>query len=108
ADALEHVQMSLAHDRSNLFRSDSTLTVSPLRTNETGSIATLGVREQTAAGMPRIVLYLAQNVPGTQDVVRLEIGLYTDLLTIEDHMALSELSLLFGVNLAASIGELES
>jgi len=105
-DAVEAVLLAVAADQAGYFLADSALIFSVLRSNLEHTQAVVAIAEETAAGMLRVCVYLAQNIAGTNDLIRLELVFYVDLFTGGDHAIIAELSQHLGVNLNAYITEL--
>jgi len=104
SDAVDAVLLAVAADQAQYFLADSALMFSVLRSNTDYSIAAMGIAEETAAGMRRVCIYLAQTVPG--GAIRLELVFYLDLFTEEDHAILAELSQAVGLDLSVYLTEL--
>ena len=105
-DAVEAVLLAVARDQAEYFLPDSTFTYSALRSNEARTMAALAIAEETAAGMVRVSIYLAQNIGGSRDVILMELVIYMDLLLDMDRAILTELGQHIGVSLDAYIAEL--
>jgi len=105
-NAVDAILMAVEADLSGYFLPDSTLNASVLRTNEARDIAAMAIAEEMAGGMTRIAAYLAQSVPDSNDVIRLEIVLYLDLFGDEESPILAQLSAQFGIDLSAYITQL--
>jgi len=101
--AMQAVLEAVQADRAEVFLPDSLFNFSTLRTNADRSIAVMAIAEETAAGMQRLHIYLAQNLVGIYSGVRLELALYLDFLTDTDHEILAQLSEQFGLDLGAYI-----
>jgi len=68
-------------------------------------MALLVVTEELTNGEVLVMLYLAQNVPGSNDVVVLDILLFPHLWEEYDEEVLAELSQHIGLDLRAYISE---
>jgi len=78
---------------------DSHLEISDLRTTKDQQTAFLAVTEELTNGMVRILLYMAQTVPDSNDVVVLDVVLFPHLWEAHDDVVLHELSQHIGLDL---------
>ena len=106
--AVETVIWSVEEDLDmGYFFDDSELTFLPIRASADSTMAYTVIFEQMSAtwdNWRRICFYIAQNVPGSQEVVLLDVVLFLDLW--EDHIddpVLAELSALIGIDFASYI-----
>jgi len=83
------------------FLPDSHLEISDVRATADHQMAFLVVIEELTNGVVRVFLYLAQNVPGTNDVVLMDVLMYPHLWEEYDDLVLSELSSHIGLDLRA-------
>jgi len=83
------------------FSEDSTLTIGSIRASEDHQMAYLTIVEKMANGVEIVCFYIAQNIPGTNDVVLLDIVLFTNLWDSRSNAVLAELSEHIGINLGA-------
>lgn len=102
-DAVEALLLPFAQGQTGHFLSDSTLYISPLRTNEDRSVAAMAIAERSASGLTRLYIYLAQviddHTASVGDVISLELVLYVNLFGRQDEAVLAELSSFIGLNL---------
>ena len=78
---------------------DSHLSIGDIRASEDHQMAFLAVTEELTNGITRILLYLAQNVPNSNDVVLLDVVFYPHLWESHDDIVLHELSQHIGLDL---------
>lgn len=95
------VQRAIEDYENGYFLSDTSLSVGPVRTSADHQTAFLVILETLPTGESRVCIYLAQNVPGTNEVIAMDITLYPDLWESYDDAILAELSSQLGVNLSA-------
>ena len=104
--AVESVIRGLEEDiEEEWFFPDSHLVVSDVRATADHQMALLVVTEELTNGEVLVMLYLAQNVPGSNDVVVLDILLFPHLWEEYDEEVLAELSQNIGLDLRAYISE---
>jgi len=107
--AAESVAWSFERDREDgYFIEDSVLTASPIRASADRQTAFLAVREELENGRVRVLLYLAQNVPDSNEVVLLDMVLFPGLWeTQEEHndAVLEAFSELIGIDLSVYLEE---
>lgn len=104
--AVESVIWSAAADiTEGYFFPDSVLTVGPVRASEDHQTAFMVIVEELRSGHMRICFYMAQNVPGTDEVVLLDVVLFPGLWERQDNIVLAELSRHFGVDLGVYIAD---
>jgi len=87
------------------FFPDSHLVVNDIRASADHQMALLVVTEELTNGEVLVLLYLAQNVPGSNDVVVLDILLHPQIWEEYDEEALRELSHHIGLDLRTYISE---
>ena len=100
--AVEAVKWSIDRDKElGFFFPNSSLAVGPIRTNVDREMAALVVREEFPNGHTRVLIYLAQAVPGSNEFVVLDFVLYPELWETKHDQILAELSRHIGLNLSA-------
>jgi len=80
---------------------DSHVEISDIRATADHQMAFLVVTEELTNGVVRVLLYLAQNVAGTNDVVLMDVVMYPHLWEDYDEAVLSELSYHVGLDMRA-------
>ena len=95
------VQRALSDYQTDYFFDGSNLVVGPVRTSADHQTAFLAILETLPNGETRLCFYLAQNVPGTNEVVAMEIVLFPGLWGRDDDAILAEVGRHLGVDLAA-------
>jgi len=104
--AVESVIRSFEADvEAEWFFPDSHMDLSDIRATADHEMAFLVVTEELTNGVVRIHLYLAQNVPGSSDVVLMDVVLYPHLWEEFDEAVLSELSYHIGLDMRAYLRE---
>ena len=104
--AVQSVILSFEGDRdTEWIFPDSHLTMRDVRATEDHQMAFLAVTEELTNGAVRILLYIAQNVPGTNDVVILDVVLFPHLWEAHDDVVLHELSRHIGLDLRTYLTE---
>ena len=102
--AVETVAWSVNWDmEEGYFFEDSILTLGDIRATADGQTAVMAVFEELRSGHVRICLYLAQNVPDSNEVVLLDMALLLWLWEDHDHVVLAELSQHIGIDLGTYI-----
>jgi len=100
--AVDAVMWSANYDiGTGYFADESILTIGSVHASEDRQMAYLTIVERMANGVDIVCLYIAQNVPGSRDVVLLDIVLFTNLWDRNASAALAELSGHIGINLGA-------
>jgi len=104
--AVEAVAWSANRDKtSDYFSPDSVLITGPIRASEDHQMAFTMIAEERRDGLTIICLYLAQNVPGTDEVVVMDIVMFPFLWERHDDVVLAELSDHLGIDLSVYIAE---
>jgi len=104
--AVESVIRSFEADvEAEWFFPDSHLEISDIRATSDHQMAHLVVIEEFTNGIVRVLIYMAQNVPGSNDVVLLDVVLYPHLWEEYDEAVLSELSFHIGLDLRVYLRE---
>jgi len=98
--AVQSLKASFAGDvEAEWIFPDSHLEIGDIRATEDHQMAFLAVIEELTNGVTRILLYMAQNVPDSNDVVILDVVLYPHLWEGHDDVVLYELSGHIGLDL---------
>jgi len=104
--AIDSVLWSLEFDKeSGFLEPNSILTVGPVRTDVEEQTAAVVVLEESTMGDVFLHIYMAQNVPGSNEVVLLDVWLVLGFLEAQDERILAELSDHIGMDFHALITE---
>jgi len=106
-DAVDVVAQALEEYKESFFYSDSQLNFTPLRVSEDGLVAVMAVGEVSAhRGETYVCVFLAQSIPGTTDVIRMDMVLYTDFFEEIDYAILVEFGEHLGLDLLGFVYDL--
>jgi len=104
--AVDSALWSMEFDKADGFIApDAVLTVGPVRVGAEEQTAVVAVLEENVFGDVFLHVYMAQNVPGSNEVVVLDIWLSLAFLEARDMQILAELSAHIGIDFASYITE---
>jgi len=107
--AVESVIGSFEADyESGYFFPDSYLALGDVHATPDENMAILSLVEELTSGHVRVLVYLAQVVPGTRDVVLMEFVFYPHLWEAQDEDVLSALSHHIGIDLSVYLSDFVS
>jgi hypothetical protein len=81
------------------FSEGSNLVIGPIRASADHQTAYLTIIEEMENGYVLVCFYIAQNIPGSNGVLLLDVVLYTNLWDSDSDTVLTELSELIGVDM---------
>jgi len=107
--AVESVIRSFEADKeADYFFPDSHLTIGDVHASADENMALLSIIEELTSGHIRVLLYLAQVVPGSNDVVLMDLVFFPHLWEAQDDDVLAALSHHIGIDLSVYMSDFVS